>query len=95
MPLIASLLCFLIYFCMFICNPSLHRNKCDFQESLPLINLSGCAQPIFSAGDETRNERLQSEPPVQREGVFTALCPQSMMVIIHKMKPKLSNVIQT
>ena len=69
MPLIASLLCFLFPFCMFIYDLSLHRNQRDFQDGLPLINLSGCAQPCFSAGNEARNERLQNEPFVQREGV--------------------------
>ena len=69
MPLIVSLLCFLFPFCMFIYDLSLHRNQRDFQDGLPLINLSGCAQPCFSAGNEARNERLQNEPFVQREGV--------------------------
>ena len=94
MPLIASLLCLLLSFCLFICNPSLHRNQRDFQDGLPLINLSGCAQPSFPAGIKTRNERLQSEPFVQQEGVYTALYPQSVMVVIQKMKRKLPNVIQ-
>ena len=93
MPLIASLLCFLFPFCMFICDLSLHRNQRDFQDGLPLINLSGCAQPCFSAGNEASNERLQNELFVQREGVCTALGPQSMMAIMYKMKRKLPNVI--
>ena len=71
---------------MFICNLSLHRNQRDFQDGLPLITLNSCAQPSFSAGNETKNARLQSKPSVQQEGVYTALCPQSMMVIIHKME---------
>ena len=79
---------------MFICNLSLHRNQCDFQENLPMVTLNGSAQPSFSAGNETMNERLQSEPFVQREGLYAALCPQSMMVIIHKMKRKLLIRIQ-
>ena len=93
-PLIASLLCLQLSLYLFICNPSLHRNQRDFQDGLPLINLSGCAQPSFPARIETRNERLQSEPFVKQEGVYTALCPQSVMVVIQKMKRKLPNVIQ-
>lgn len=64
---------------MFICNLSLHRNQRHFQDGLPLITLNNCAQPSFSAGNETKNDRLQSKPSVQQEGVYTALCPQSMM----------------
>ena len=79
---------------MFICNLSLHRNQRDFQENLPMVTLNGCAQPSFSAGNETMNERLQSEPSVQRESLYAALCPQSMMVIIHKIKRKLPIRIQ-
>ena len=94
MRLIVSLLCFLFPFCMFIYDLSLRRNQRDFQDGLQLINLSGCAQPSFFAGTETRNEKLQTEPFVQQEGIYTALCPQSMMVIIHKMKRKLPNVVQ-
>ena len=94
MPSIASLLCFLFSFCMFICNLSLHRNQHDFQDGFPLITLNDCAQPSFSARNETKNERLQSQPSVQREGVYTALCPQSMMVTVHKMRWKLSDMIQ-
>ena len=71
---------------MFICNLSLHRNQRDFQDNLPMVTLNGCAQPSFSAGNETMNETLQCEPSVQREGLYATLCPQSMMVIIHKMK---------
>ena len=76
---------------MFICNLSLHRNQRDFQGNLPMVTLNGCAQPGFSAGNETicMNERLQSEPSVQRESLYAALCPQSMMVIIHKVERKL------
>ena len=59
-----------------------------------MVTLNGCAQPSFSAGNETMNERLQSEPSVQRESLYAALCPQSMMVIIHKMKRKLPIRIQ-
>ncbi|CAH3126227.1 unnamed protein product [Pocillopora meandrina] len=55
------------------------RNQRDFQDGLPLITLNNCAQPSFSAGNETKNDRLQSKPSVQQEGVYTALCPQSMM----------------
>ncbi|RMX50678.1 hypothetical protein pdam_00024039, partial [Pocillopora damicornis] len=54
-------------------------NQHDFQDGFPLITLNDCAQPSFSARNETKNERLQSQPSVQREGVYTALCPQSMM----------------
>ena len=79
---------------MFIGNLSRHRNQRDFQDGLPLITLNDCAQPSFSAGNETKNDRLQSEQSVQREGVYTALCPQSVMVIIHKMKRKFSNMIE-
>ena len=79
---------------MFICNLSLHRNQRDFQENLPMVTLNGSAQLSFSAGNETMNERLQSEPFVQREGLYAALCPQSMMIIIHKMKRKLLIRIQ-
>ena len=70
---------------MFICNLSLHRNQHDFQGNLPMVTLNGCAQPSFSAGNEIINERLQSEPSVQRESLYAVLCPQSMMVITHKM----------
>ena len=94
MQLIANLPCLLFSFCLFIGNPSLRRNQRDFQDGLQLINFSGCAQPSFFAGTETRNEKLQTEPFVQQEGIYTALCPQSMMVIIHKMKRKLPNVVQ-
>ena len=79
---------------MFICNLSLHRNQRDFQENLPMVTLNGSAQPSFSAGNETMNERLQSVPFVQREGLYAALCSQSMMIIIHKMKRKLLIRIQ-
>ena len=79
---------------MFICNLSLHRNQRDFQGNLPMVTLNGCAQPSFSAGNETMNERLQSEPSVQRESLYAVLCPQSMMVITHKMKRKLPIGIQ-
>ena len=79
---------------MFICNLSLHRNQCDFQENLPMVILNGSAQPSFSAGNETMNERLQSEPSVQRESLYAALCPQSVMVIIHKIERKLPIRIQ-
>ena len=79
---------------MFICNLSLHRNQRDFQGNLPMVTLNGCAQPSFSAGNETMNERLQSEPSVQRESLYALLCPQSMMVITHKMKRKLPIRIQ-
>ena len=79
---------------MFICNLSLHRNQRDFQGNLPMVTLNGCAQPSFSAGNETMNERLQSEPSVQRESLYAVLCPQSMMVITHKMKRKLPIRIQ-
>ena len=71
---------------MFICNLSLHRNQRDFQGNLPMVTLNGCAQPSFSARNETMNERLQSEPSVQQESLYAVLCPQSMMVITHKMK---------
>ena len=64
-----------IPFCMFICNPYLHRNRHDFQDGLPLIDFNGCAQPSFSAGNEVKNKRILSEPPVQLEGVYAALCP--------------------
>ena len=79
---------------MFICNLSLHRNQRNFQDNLPMVTLNGCAQPSFSAGNETMNETLQREPSVQREGLYATLCPQSMMVIIHKMKRKLLTRIQ-
>ena len=79
---------------MFICNLSLHRNQRDFQGNLPMVTLNGCAQPSFSAGNETMNERLQSEPSVQRESLYAVLCPHSMMVITHKMKRKLPIRIQ-
>ena len=79
---------------MFICNLSLHRNQRDFQGNLPMVTLNGCAQPSFSAGNEIINERLQSEPSVQRESLYALLCPQSMMVITHKMKRKLPIRIQ-
>ena len=59
-----------------------------------MVTLNGCAQPSFSAGNETMNERLQSEPSVQRESLYAVLCPQSMMVITHKMKGKLPIRIQ-
>ena len=59
-----------------------------------MVTLNGCAQPSFSAGNETMNERLQSEPSVQRESVYAVLCPQSMMVITHKMNRKLPIRIQ-
>ena len=51
-----------------------------------MVTLNGCAQPSFSARNETMNERLQSEPSVQQESLYAVLCPQSMMVITHKMK---------
>ena len=79
---------------MFICNLSLHRNQRNFQDNLRMATLNGCAQPSFSAGNETMNETLQREPCVQREGLYATLCPQSMMVIIHKMKRKLLTRIQ-
>ena len=59
-----------------------------------MVTLNGCAQPSFSAGNETMNERLQSEPSVQRESLYAVLCPHSMMVITHKMKRKLPIRIQ-
>ena len=59
-----------------------------------MVTLNGCAQPSFSAGNETMNERLQSVPSVQRESLYAVLCPQSMMVIIHKKKRKLPIRIQ-
>ena len=59
-----------------------------------MVTLNGCAQPSFSAGNEIINERLQSEPSVQRESLYAVLCPQSMMVITHKMKRKLPIRIQ-
>ena len=83
MPLIANLLLFPVSLLMFICNLSLHRKKRDFRDNLPLVSLNECAQSIFSAENETMIERLQSEPPVQQEGLYASLCPQSMMVIIH------------
>ena len=83
MLLLAKLLLFPVSFLMFICNLSLHRKKRDFRDSLPLVILNGCAQSIFSAGSETMIERLQSVPPVQREGLNAPLCHQAMMVIIH------------
>ena len=83
MLLLAKLLLFPVSFLMFICNLSLHRKKRDFRDSLPLATLNGCAQSIFSAENETMIERLQSEPPVQQEGLYASVCPQSMMVIIH------------
>ena len=79
---------------MFICNLSLHRNQRDFQGNFSMVTLNGCAQPSFSAGNETMNERLQSEPSVQRESLYAALCPQSVMVIIHKIERKLPIRIQ-
>ena len=79
---------------MFFCNLYLHRNRHDFQDGLPLIDFNGCAQPSFSEGNEVKNKRLLSEPPVQREGVYTALCPQSVMVIIHKIKQKLLSKVE-
>nr|XP_058940207.1 uncharacterized protein LOC131768498 [Pocillopora verrucosa] len=54
-------------------------NQRDFQDGFPLTTLNDCAQPRFSAGYETKNDRLQSKPSVLRECVYTALCPQSMM----------------
>ena len=51
---------------MFIGNLSRHRNQRDFQDGMPLITLNDCAQPSFSAGNETKNDRLQSEQSVQR-----------------------------
>ena len=59
-----------------------------------MVTLNGCAQPSFSAVNEIINERLQSEPSVQRESLYAVLCPQSMMVITHKMKRKLPIRIQ-
>ena len=59
-----------------------------------MVTLNGCAQPSFSAGNEIINERLQSEPSVQRESLYAVLCPQSIMVITHKMKRKLPIRIQ-
>ena len=61
---------------------------------LPLIDFNGCAQPSSSAGNEIKNKRLQSEPPVEWEGMYTALCPQSIMIIIHKIKQKLLGTVQ-
>ena len=42
------------------------------------------AQRNFATGNGCKNERHQSEQGVQQENVQTALCPQSMMVIINK-----------
>lgn len=74
---------------MFVCNFSLHRNQRDFQDGFPLTTLNDCAQPRFSAGYETKNDKLQSKPSVLRECVYTALCPQSMMVTVHKNETKI------
>lgn len=56
---------------------SLNRNQHGLRESLPLIALNVGAQLSLAAG----SKRNQSEPSVKQEGLYTALCSESVMVI--------------
>ncbi|XP_022806645.1 uncharacterized protein LOC111343730 [Stylophora pistillata] len=51
------------------------KNQHGFRESLPLNALNVGAQLSLAAG----SKRNQSEPSVQQEGVYTALCSESVM----------------
>ena len=77
---------FLFFVCLFICLflifLSFYRSQRDFQESLALNTLNIDARPEFASRNGTGIERLRTEPLVQQEGVYTALSPESMMVII-------------
>ena len=77
---------FLFFVCLFICLflifLSFYRSQRDFQESLALNTLNIDARPEFASRNGTGIERLRTEPLVQQEGVYIALSPESMMVII-------------
>ena len=50
------------------------------------------ARPEFASRNGTGIERLRTEPLVQQEGVYTALSPESMMVIILTTKLEFVNM---
>ncbi|PFX15289.1 hypothetical protein AWC38_SpisGene20496 [Stylophora pistillata] len=56
-------------------NKAVVENQHDFEESLPLNVMNVDAQLSLAAG----NERNQSEPFFQSDGVYTELCSESMM----------------
>ena len=68
---------------LFVCSYSKGINK-TFKRICHWILWNVGAQLNFAAGNGFKNERHQSEQGVQQENVQTALCPQSMMVIINK-----------
>ena len=77
---------FLFFVCLFICLflifLSFYRSQRDFQESLALNTLNVGPRPEFASRNGTGIERLRTEPLIQQEGVYIALSPESMMVII-------------
>ena len=85
--------CFCLFFiCLFFIFLSFYRSQRDFQESLALNTLNVDARPEFASRNRTGIERLRSEPLVQQEGVYTALSPESMMVIILTTKLEFLNI---
>ena len=85
---------FFLFVCLFVCffYLSFHRNQRDFQESLALNTLNIDARPEFASRNGTGIERLHGEPLIQQEGVYTALSPESMMVIILTTKLEFVNM---
>ena len=85
---------FFLFVCLFVCffYLSFHRNQRDFQESLALNTLNIDARPEFASRNGTGIERLRTEPLVQQEGVYIALSPESMMVIILTTKLEFLNM---
>ena len=71
---------------------SFYRSQRDFQESLALNTLNIDARPDFASRNGTGIERLHGEPFIQQEGVYTALSPESMMVIILTTKLEFVNM---
>ena len=87
---------FLFFVCLFICLflifLSFYRSQRDFQESLALNTLNIGPRLEFASRNRTGIERLHGEPLVQQEGVYTALSPESMTVIILTTKLEFLNM---
>ncbi|XP_022809589.1 uncharacterized protein LOC111346576 [Stylophora pistillata] len=64
------------------------QNQHDYGENLQLNALKVGAQLSLAAG----SKRNQSEPSVQQEGVYTALCSETMMVITQTKRLELANM---
>ena len=81
-----------VFVCLFFIFLSFYRSQRDFQESLALNTLNIDARPEFASRNGTGIERLRTEPLVQQEGVYTALSPESMTVIILTTKLEFLNM---